>query len=240
MSVTATAPASTYDRLWSDTYGDLQRFGPAHHHARRLAAKLLQNLDYGSVLDVGCGPGWHYDLLSAGRVLDSFHGVDISAEAIEHARRWRPQGTFQVQDIQTGALPGCWDLVYCSLMIHLVPDDLAALRHLRQNTGKYLLISTMAGDFERYKAWEQRLGAVRNYRPGDLEDKLGRAGFRVKQAIYWGFPFFSPLGRWLQTWSSTGTGSYSWTTRLVARVLTGIYYLNSHRRGDLLTILAEV
>lgn len=239
MTQAATTTADC-DRLWADAYGDLQRFGPTHHHARRLARRLLAGLDYRSVLDVGCGPGWHFDLLSAGRTLDAYCGVDLSEEAVRQARRQRPGATFRVADIQTDPLPGRWDLVYSSLMIHLVPDDRAALRNLRQSTGKYLLISTMAGDFERYKATEVPLGALRNYRPGELEEKLGGAGFRVRRAVYWGFPFYSPLGRWLQTFSSADRGAYPWTTRLIARTLTGVYYLNSHRRGDLLTVLAEV
>jgi SAM-dependent methyltransferase len=231
---------SDYNRLWTDTYGDIQRVGPAHFHARRIVKRLLRPLHYWSVLDVGSGPGWNLDLLSAGRRLDTFVGVDISEEAIRQAQNLGLGGKFLVHDIQAKPVSGHWDLVYAGLMIHLVPDDMAALCNMRQNTGKYLLISTMAGDFQRHKKLEQRLGAIRNYRPGELEEKLTQAGFRVRQAIYWGFPFFSPLGRWFQNASSTGTGSYSWGTQLVAQALIGLYYLNSHRRGDLLTVLAEI
>jgi hypothetical protein len=179
------------------------------------------------------------DLLCAERRLESYVGVDISEEAIRQAESLR-KGKFLVHDIQAKPLSGRWDLVYAGLMIHLVRDDMAALYNMRQNTGKYMLISTMAGDFERHKRLEQSLGAIRNYRRGELEEKLTRAGFRVRHVIYWGFPFFSPLGRWLQNASGAGTGSYSWATRLIARALIAAYYLNSHRRGDLLTVLAEV
>lgn len=234
-------PPSSYDNLWTDTYGDIQHVGPAHFHARRVARRLLAPLDYRSVLDVGSGPGWNVDLLCAGRAIDSFVGVDISEEAIQQAKRQGVRGEYRVHDVQHGPLSGCWDLVHSGLMIHLVPDDEAALRHLRQNTSKYLLISTMTGDFERYKPWEQQLGAIRNYRHGELEEKLTRAGYRVRQAVYWGFPFYSPLARTLQNCSKgTGTGSYGLSTRLLARTLRVLYYLNSSRRGDLLTVLAEV
>lgn len=236
----ASQQISVYDRLWTETYGDLQRVGPAHFHARRLARRLLRDLRYESVLDVGSGPGWNLELLSAGRRLAAFTGIDISAQAIRQAQQRGLPGAFFVHDIQAAPLPGCWDLVYAGLMLHQVPDDRAALRNLRQNTGKYLLISTMAGDYERHRELEHRLGAVRNYRRGELEEKLAGANFHIRRVIYWGFPFFSPMGRWLQRISSTGAGQYPWSTRLAARALTGLYYLNSPKRGDLLTILAEV
>jgi SAM-dependent methyltransferase len=240
MTATAKPQTADCDRLWTETYGDIQRLGPAHFHARRLTRRLLAGLEYRSVLDVGCGPGWNMNWLTAGRDLDAFAGVDISAEAIGRAQRQGLKGDFLVHDVQAGPLAGCWDLVHCGLMIHLVPDDEAALAHLRRNTGRHLVISAMAGDFERYQAWERRLGALRNYRRGELEGKLQRAGFRVRQAVYWGFPFYSPLGRSFQNLSGTGTGTYGWGTRLLAQALTGLYYLNSSRRGDLLIIQAGV
>jgi SAM-dependent methyltransferase len=231
---------TSYDRLWTDTYGDMHRFGPAIFHAQRISRRLLAGLAYRSVLDVGCGTGRNFGLLCGGRPIDAFAGVDISPEAIDQARRLGVPGEFHVLDIQTGSPPGRWDLVHCALMMHLVPDDRAALRHLRQSTGKYLLISAMCGDFERYRAWETHLGAVRNYRYGELEAKLAEAGFRVRQAVYWGWPFYSPLVRWLQNWTATGSGSYGLGTRMIAQTLRALYYLNSARRGDVLTVLAEV
>jgi SAM-dependent methyltransferase len=228
------------DHLWNDIYGDLQRVGPAHFHERRIAGRLLSGLDYRSLLDVGCGPGWNLPALCAGREVDRVVGIDISAVAIERARRSGVEGEFLVHDIQQGAVPGHFDLVHCSLALHLIPDDEAAIRHLREATGKYLLISTMVGDFERYKPWEAVLGAVRNYRKGELEDKLTRAGLRVTRAVYWGFPFYSPMVRTLQNYSAGGSGSYGAGMWLVARALRLLYYLNSSRRGDLLVAQAEV
>jgi SAM-dependent methyltransferase len=240
MTTSPERTSESYDKLWTGTYGGLHEFGPAVFHAHRVARRLLSGLEYRSVLDVGCGTGRNFALLCDGRRIDSFTGVDISPEAVCKARLQGYPGEFHVLDIQTDALPGTWDLVHCALMIHLVPDDNAALRNLRWNTGKYLLISAMCGDFEHYQAWEESLGAVRNYRYGELEEKLGQAGFRVKQAVYWGWPFYSPLARRLQNLTATGSGDYGPGTRLVAAALRTLYYLNSRRRGDVLTILAGV
>ena len=37
-------------------------------------------------------------------------------------------------------------------------------------TGKYLCVATIAGNYERYKAWDERVGHVRNYRVGELAE----------------------------------------------------------------------
>jgi SAM-dependent methyltransferase len=233
-------PPPDCDRLWRDIYGDLQRFGPAHFHERRLVRRLLEPLEYRSLLDVGCGPGWNTRQIAGERRLTDVLGVDLSEVAVAEARARCPGLEFEVHDLQRSAPAGRWDLVHCSLVLHLIPDDRAALRHLRMCSRRYLMISTMAGDFERHRAWETHLGAVRNYRRGELEGLLIEAGFAIRRAIYWGFPFYSPLGRELQDFTGVGTGRYGWSTRLIASALRGLFHLNSASRGDLLVILAEV
>ena len=229
-----------FNEFWKGTYQDMNRIGPVHTHMRRIVRRVLSGLEYRSVLDVGCGTGSAIGMLTADRVLDSVVGIDISQAAIEQARQMGIRGEFLVHNIQHSPLPGKWDLVHCSLVLSHVPDDNAAIRHLRHNTGKYLLVTTIAGDYARYEAWERRIGHVRNQRPGELEDKLLAVGLRVKQTIYWGFPFYSPMQRFLHNVTGMGMGKYSWRTRFIARALTALYYLNSSKRGDLLVILAEV
>ena len=228
-----------YDQVWTQVYGDMQHVGPVHRHMKRIVKGLLAQIEYESVLDVGCGSGHTLPLLCQGRKLKRIAGIDISAWAIEQARK-AGGGEFHLLDIQQGRLGGCWDLVYSSLLLEHLPDDLGALRNMRAMTGKYLLVSTIAGDFERYKAWDERMGHVRNYQVGELEEKLGRVGFIVQEVVYWGFPFYSPLGRTLQNRIGVGTGKFGLTARLVAELMYYLYFLNSHKRGDLLVVLATV
>jgi hypothetical protein len=105
-------------------------------------------------------------------------------------------------------------------------------------TGRHLLLTTIAGDFERYRAWDEQVGHVRNYRRGELEAMLAARGLRVVEAIYWGAPFYSPITRLAQN-RATASAEYGPLQRVAAAVLGGVYYLNSSRRGDLLVILAE-
>ena len=58
--------------------------------------------------------------------------------------------------------------------------------------------------------------------------------------MYWGFPFYTPLGRELQKRLPVGTGEFSLPTRIVAEVMYWLYFFNRSTRGDLLIALATV
>jgi trans-aconitate methyltransferase len=165
-------------------------------------------------------------------------GVDVSAEALRRAgERW-PGAELHQLDIQQSALERQWDLVLCSLVLEHLPDDVGALRNMRRMTGGHLLAATIAGDFERHRSWERQMGHVRNYARGELEDKLERAGFTVERTVYWGFPFYSPIARRLHN-SMRSEPEYTTASRLAARAMYLLYWLNSSRRGDLLIALAR-
>lgn len=229
-----------YNQVWANVYGDMQHVGPVHRHVKRITRRLLDSLDYQSVVDVGCGPGDNIAFLSEGHRIQRFSGVDISTWAIEKARRKYPAGDFHAFNIEEKPLDGTWDLVFSSFVLEHVPDDVSLLRNLRAMTGKYALVATIAGNFERYKPWDLRMGHVRNYQVGELEGKMRDAGFTIEKAIYWGFPFYSPLGRMLQNMSRVGTGKLSLFGRIGAEIMHLLYFLNSHRRGDVLVVLARV
>jgi SAM-dependent methyltransferase len=205
---------------------------------RRILRRMLAPLEYRSVLEAGCGAGHNLPLLTEGRSLDRLTGVDTSAEALRRAAARAPGLELQQLDIEQGALPGSWDLVFSSLVLEHLRDDRAALRNLRSMCREHLLVTTIAGDFERYRAWDEQMGHVRNYRRGELEEKLAEAGFRVREAVYWGWPLYTPLARTLQNRMSSEP-SYGRSTRALAWTLHKLYYLNSSRRGDLLIVLAE-
>jgi SAM-dependent methyltransferase len=226
-----------YNRIWQQVYGEMDVRGPVHRHLARVVDPLLSSLEYTSVLDVGCGVGHSLPLLCKGRKLADVTGVDISTWAIEQATKYFP-GTFKVLDVEKESLPGTWDLVHASLLLEHLRDDVAALRNIRVMVKRYLLVSTIAGDFARYRRWDEQVGHVRNYAVGELEKKLENAGFQVRQAIYWGFPFYSPLARTLQNYARA-QNQLTVTGRILATLLYYLYFFNLRRRGDLLVVLAE-
>lgn len=225
-----------YDRIWSDVYGDMQEVGPVHRHMKRLLRNLLAGLDYASVVDVGCGAGHNLDLLADGHELDRVAGLDISPLAVRRAAA-RGAGEFRVADIERERLDERFDLVFSALLLEHVRDDEAALANMRAMCDRHLVVTTMAGEYERYLPWEEQVGHVRNYRRGELEQKLRRAGFTPRRAIYWGFPLYSPLVRRLLN-RTRATSEVSATARAAAHALYAAYFLNSSRRGDLLLVHA--
>jgi SAM-dependent methyltransferase len=211
----------------------MQDRGPTHRHMRRMVAGLLEGLDYKSVLEVGCGAGHNFPLLRQDRIT----GVDVSGEALRRAHERAPGAELHQLDIQSQRLEDTWDLVFCSLVLEHLPDDVSALRNMRAMTGRWLVLTTIAGDFERYRPWEEQMGHVRNYRRGELEGKLQAADFAPERMTYWGFPFYSPIARRLQN-GARSTAQYGAGARMAARLMHALYFLNSSRRGDLLIALA--
>jgi SAM-dependent methyltransferase len=238
MTASASAPTvPNYDDVWNQAYGEMQDRGPVHLHMRRLLQRVLRPLEYRSVVDVGCGAGHNLPLLCAGRSLERVTGVDVSEEALSRARA-RSDADFRLLDIEQGKLDGTWDLVFSSLVLEHLPDDRAALRNMRAMCGRHLVVTTIAGDFERYRAWDEQMGHVRNYARGELERKLRDAGFAVREAIYWGRPFYTPVARTLQN-RMTSEPEFTPAARALAWLMHKLYYLNSSRRGDVLIARAE-
>jgi SAM-dependent methyltransferase len=233
--VSSAAPP-VYDELWRDVYGDMQAVGPVHRHMRRLLRGVLGDIPYRTALDVGCGAGDNVPLLREAGAAAKIVGVDVSGGALELARTRHP-GRYAQLDIQQEGLAERFDLVFSSLLIEHLDDDLAALRHMRQMTAGKLVVTTIGGDFERYRRWDEQMGHVRNYVPGELEGKLEEAGFVPERIIRWGFPFYSPLARRLQN-GMKAEASYGLGSRAAAAFLSGLYFLNSSRRGDLVIAVA--
>jgi SAM-dependent methyltransferase len=228
----------SYDNVWQDVYGDMQEIGPAHRHLRRQLRAVLAGLEFDSVLEVGCGAGHNFALLQGNGRAGRLTGIDVSEEALRRARARRPDAELHLVDVQHDRLEETWDLVFGSLVLEHLPDDVAALERMHSMTGRWLVLATIAGNFDRYRAWEEQVGHVRNYRRGELEAKVEGAGFEVDRATYWGFPFYSPIARTLQN-RMRAEPSYGRSSRLLAWLMYGLYFLNSGRRGDLLILVAR-
>jgi SAM-dependent methyltransferase len=227
--------------MWKTVYGKLQKKGPVHRHIQRICQKILQPLDYESVLDVGCGIGHNIPLLLNNKAIKYFSGVDISDEALNNARQDYPSFDFQCLDIEKEFLNKKHDLVFCSLVLEHVLDDENALRNLYAMTKKYLFVVSIQGDYKRYEKNEKLQGHVRNYSRGELVNKIEQVGFKIIRKIEWGFPFYSPIGRMIYNLNpQKGMGEFNFMARFIANVLYLVYSLNLFHRGDIIIILAKV
>ena len=128
--------ASELGRIYPDRYHafafDREQFGLVHRVRSRLEAHRLLRAGRGlpptaRVLDVGCGDGFHLDLLRRhGPAGWQLLGVDIDARAVAAARRRNLDvrlGTVENADIEVGSI----DLALCIQTIEHVADPVAVL-----------------------------------------------------------------------------------------------------------------
>src|SRR5215216_5827197 len=112
-----------YDVAWDTKWDDMKKYGPMSRHVRRYIKKLIRPLQFRSVLDVGCGQGSLLQELMSEFPGTEPHGVDVSASAVEFARRRVPQGEFGVLDLVHQHTGRTYDLIVCSEVLEHIEDD---------------------------------------------------------------------------------------------------------------------
>jgi SAM-dependent methyltransferase len=220
-------------------WDDMKIYGPYARTLTRWIHKLLDPLDFSSVLDVGCGRGHTLQrLIQRYPKIDRVAGIDLSAISLEAARERVGQGDYYVMDIQTDHLSEHFDLVVCTDVIELLLDDTQALINMRNMATKYILVTSLQCDF--LPEWEVRISNhVRNYRRGELVRKMQVAGFNIKCCVEWGFPFYSPLyRRSLNLFQGRGMdGYYGIGRKLLSEAIFRLFYLNTAHRGQLIFVV---
>lgn len=224
-------------KLWTD----MVRYYPSGVHRRRLIAEWLAPLAPSAILDVGCGPGHLLDFLRQRFPAASFVGVDNADQTVAENRERLPWARFEPLDITRAALGERFDVVVCSEVIEHVTDDEAALNHLVQMTGRYLLITVPTG---RLFPLEAGFGHLRHYRLDELCRRLESRGLSIERAQAWGFPFMTAFKRAANlrpqaVMNGFGDGAWSWSKRVFGATLTALFYLNRFKSGPQLLILAK-
>lgn len=133
--------SDNFDRLdLAYNVEDPWNMGSALERARFEATNEVIRMAFGrvgSVLELGCGEGHQTEYLA--RLSDEQYGVDVSAQAIERARRRLPHAQFAATDVfgqPWGDRRHRFDLVTaCEVLYYLREPDrtLAAMRHLGRN-----------------------------------------------------------------------------------------------------------
>jgi trans-aconitate methyltransferase len=160
----------------------MQHFGLVHRHHRRIFYGLLRSIDVNgvnSIAEFGCGEG--SNLISVGQQFPNaeVYGFDISETALERARS-HGKGQFSILDIQKDVPNRCFDLTICSDVLEHLEHDIAAIKHIHEVTSGYVLISTLQGQMRRF---EKKIGHLRNYKKGELQEKLSSVRFEVEKVI---------------------------------------------------------
>ncbi|MEQ8734084.1 MAG: class I SAM-dependent methyltransferase [Rhodospirillaceae bacterium] len=231
--------ADEYDDLWAAGWDDTRLYGPMARHSRRIFKSLARDLSPSKILDVGCGEGSLLKTLMTQHPTAEGFGVEVSDHAAALARKVVPSGTFKVCDVSQEALPETFDLVVSADVVEHIADDVSAIENMAAMTapGGRLIISTLQG---RMRDFERQVGHVRNYKLGELEDKIQAAGLSVERVVAWGWPFYSPLYRdLLDRMDNKGTmGRFGLIRKTICHVLYAIFLLNRSTKGDYLFVRA--
>jgi SAM-dependent methyltransferase len=234
------SPGVDYNTVWTGAWDDMRRYGPMARHSRRLMLRMTADLSPRSILDVGGGEGSLLGALGAAHPRAKMTGTDLAETAVALARARMPQAEFAVLDVVKDRLPGTFDLVVCADVVEHIEDDQSALNNIAAMTapGGHAVVATLQG---RMRGFEKDVGHLRNYRPGELEEKMRAAGLSIERVLAWGFPFYSPLYHdFLHITGSRGTtGAFGPARRLICHGLYALFLLNSHTRGDYLFVRAR-
>ena len=237
--------ASEYDEGWEVRWDDMKKHGPYSRHVRRWIHDIVQACEFESVLDVGCGQGeLLQEFLGRYPQVETVAGVDYSPASVAITEQRIGQGQYHALDLQADDMLGLYgrkfDLTTCVDVVEHIEDDVATLANIKRVTGKYALVSTIQGN--HLPEWEREaVGHVRNYRRGELVEKMQSVGFEIDRVVEWGFPFYSPLYRTYLTMVGGGgtDGKYGPMRLFLASAIYNLFKLNSARRGDLILVLAH-
>jgi ubiquinone/menaquinone biosynthesis C-methylase UbiE len=226
-----------YDSGW-DQWSDMKHYGPMSRHVRRLCGRILEGLDFDSMLDAGCGEGSFLRHVRNTRPELKLAGVDISRNAIERAKKTLPGCDLNVLNLEDAVPDERYDVVTSIEVIEHVPDDVRLMKNIRKITKKYFLLCTLTG---RMRPQEKEVGHLRNYSEAELIGKLRSAGFQIANVQKWGFPFYSPLYREALEHVPQGlaTGEFGWPKKIISEALYHLLFITVRNKGDVIIILAR-
>ena len=223
-----------YDEEW-DRWEDRVKYGPLSRHIRRLIMHMTKEIDFKSVVDIGCGEGSLLQLLELeGKY--KLYGCDISKKAIELAST-KVNGEFQELDIEKEYLNKNFDLAICSEVLEHIKDDRAAIKNIGK-VAKYAIITVPTGEYGKK---DKEVGHVRRYSDKKILEKLKQEGFNILKYRKWGFPFYSIVDRILMSKApgALRTGKFGIFMKILSHFLYCIYLGNVFNKGNVMLILAK-
>jgi len=156
-----------------------------------LVESIARDFEQPTILDVGCGTGINYSVLS--KYGDTF-GTDASEEALAFSQS---RGTRTLARSHLESLPfanSTFDIVTALDVLEHVDDDLKALDEILRVTAKrgVLVITVPAYGF-LWSEHDEALHHRRRYAASELRNKLTNAGFEVERISYYITLLFFPI-----------------------------------------------
>lgn len=153
--------------------------------------EIVKAFDRPTLLDVGCGTGINFSVLSK-------YGETFSSDASEEALRFsKSRGTTGLVRADLESLPfgaSSFDVVTALDVLEHVDNDLAAMDELLRvtRTGGVLVITVPAYGF-LWSEHDEALHHRRRYAASELRNKLTNAGFEVERITYYITFLFFPI-----------------------------------------------
>jgi hypothetical protein len=240
--ILAGANARNVVAAWDDAH----RYTPAPRHRRRLLLKLLDELDFDTVLDTGCAQPFLLREIVARRAVEGF-GCDISDEVMELNRSVLPECRFESLDLTRETWPEGrrFDLVVCSEVLEHIAEWPAAVANLVKMAGKHLVITVPSGP---RRLMDRLVGHVQHFEGPELIAELERNGCHIARVRRWGWPFHSLYKAAISTLSPdalyssfSGENAYGPGKRVLSEMLYWLFFANDlANRGHQLIIHARV
>ncbi|HLG18014.1 MAG TPA: class I SAM-dependent methyltransferase [Blastocatellia bacterium] len=161
---------------------------------RKLLASIIKEISASgpsSILDVGCGTGINYSVLSKfGDAVSS----DASEEAVEFSRRRGVTSLVRSRVESLSFASSSFDVITALDVLEHIDNDLAALEELRRiMKDRGLLVITVPAYGFLWSEHDEALHHRRRYAASELRNKLTRAGFEVERITYFITFLFFPI-----------------------------------------------
>jgi SAM-dependent methyltransferase len=185
------------------------------------------------ILDVGCGTGAMLPLLQE---FGDVEGLECSSDALDYCRSRVGDAVPLHQGLLPDGIPAghCYDLVTAFDVIEHIPDEVEALRAMRQalQPGGTLLCTVPAFMF-LWGPHDDINHHYRRYTRALLVKQLSRAGFKVRRVSYFNTLLFPPiagvrLARRVIPSRQNGGSDFSVGPPLANRVLTSLFAAERH------------
>jgi SAM-dependent methyltransferase len=173
-----------------------ERSGPRHFFRLKLMDMLIGRFpNGGKALDAGCGDG-SLSIRLAGNGW-TVYGVDFDEAWCETARKQTASLPFKERvNIVCSPLeridfqPGFFDLIVCGEVLEHLHNDTEVLKKFNYvlRDGGVLVLSVPLAS-KGFDFYDELVGHVRLYTFDELSGKLAAAGFSVRAALSWGYPF---------------------------------------------------
>lgn len=165
-----------------------------HQNRCSRADKILDGHQPRQILDIGCHGGMMTEKIGKKFPGAQVFGIDISSQAIEYAKKLRPQISFQAGEATK--LPfkdESFDLVTCFDILEHIPNPgkaLAEMNRVLTKSGQILIeIPTENSLFKTVWFFWTRFGSgrvwqethVQDFRDGQLERLLTKSGFNLEK-----------------------------------------------------------